>query len=233
MGTVRNYAALPHEYLEEMSVLSDAEFGRLVRSLLQYSMDGTPIALNGNERFYAVRAMNCEDRFQKSFQESDDKLRRAGQAGASARWNKDTTACDRMPPDAIAYDGMRSDAIDAFQYQTETNTETNTKPKSPSGSKAHARGEYGWVKLTDDQYEKLEEDLGQEELQRCIRYIDESAQSTSNKNKWKDWNLVIRKCSRDGWGKEQKSKQITTAAEYKPPAKPQSTADIYALVDRI
>ena len=42
--------------------------------------------------------------------------------------------------------------------------------------------------------------MGDAELQRCIAYIDESAQSTGNKNKWKDWNLVIRKCSRDGWG---------------------------------
>ena len=66
---------------------------------------------------------------------------------------------------------------------------------------AHACGEYGWVKLTDEQYTKLEQDLGEEELLRCIRYVDESAQQTGNKNKWKDWNLVIRKCSRDGWGK--------------------------------
>lgn len=66
---------------------------------------------------------------------------------------------------------------------------------------AHACGEYGWVKLTDEQYTKLEQDLGEEELLRCIRYVDESAQQTGNKNKWKDWNLVIRKCNRDGWGK--------------------------------
>ena len=35
---------------------------------------------------------------------------------------------------------------------------------------------------------------------RCITYLDESAQSNGNKNKWKDWNLVIRKCSRERWG---------------------------------
>lgn len=65
----------------------------------------------------------------------------------------------------------------------------------------HRYGIYGWVKLTDVQYEKLESDLGIEELKRCIEYIDEAAQSTGNKNKWKDWNLVIRRCAKNGWGK--------------------------------
>ena len=63
-------------------------------------------------------------------------------------------------------------------------------------------GEYGWVKLTDDQYAKLEAKLGVEELDRCIQHVDELAQSSRNKNKWKDWNLVIQRCSREGWGKK-------------------------------
>lgn len=70
----------------------------------------------------------------------------------------------------------------------------------PEQKVRHKRGEYGWVKLTDEEYERLRQELGDVELQRCITYIDESAQSNGNKNKWKDWNLVIRKCSRDGWG---------------------------------
>ena len=72
----------------------------------------------------------------------------------------------------------------------------------------HKHGQYGWVLLTDAQMESLERDLGQIELARCIAYVDESAQSTNNKNKWKDWNLVIRRCSRDNWGKA-KSKTST------------------------
>lgn len=61
----RNYAALPHDYLEEMQELNDAEFGRLTRSLLKYSMTGEPIALSGNERFYAKRVMAAEDEHKK------------------------------------------------------------------------------------------------------------------------------------------------------------------------
>lgn len=35
---------------------------------------------------------------------------------------------------------------------------------------------------------------------RCVTYLDESAQSNGNKNKWKDWNLMVRRCSRERWG---------------------------------
>lgn len=73
---------------------------------------------------------------------------------------------------------------------------------TPSGKpQRHKYGEYGWVLLTDAEYQRLLKDLGEAELQRCITYIDESAQSNGNKNRWKDWNLVIRKCSKNGWGR--------------------------------
>ena len=81
---------------------------------------------------------------------------------------------------------------------------TPTEPKPPKSSK-HKYGEYGWVQLTEEQYSKLLQDMGQAELERCIAYIDESAQSSSNNNRWKDWNLVIRRCHREGWGLRGKS----------------------------
>jgi len=73
------------------------------------------------------------------------------------------------------------------------------KPKKPEEPR-HKYGEYGWVRLTDAEYDRLLRDLGQKELDRCIQYVDESAQSNTNRNKWTDWNLVVRKCHRDRWG---------------------------------
>lgn len=79
-----------------------------------------------------------------------------------------------------------------------TPTPSNRKRTAPE---KHKYGEYGRVLLSNDEYQRLLTDLGEAELARCIRYIDESAQSTNNKNRWKDWNLVIRRCSREGWGR--------------------------------
>lgn len=84
-----------------------------------------------------------------------------------------------------------------LESESNPNPNPNTKESAPA---RHAHGQYGWVKLTDDEYSRLIADLGEEETKRCITYVDESAQSTGNKNRWKDWNLTVRKCHRDGWG---------------------------------
>lgn len=89
------------------------------------------------------------------------------------------------------------------------------KPPTPTRRKY---GTYGWIKLTDDEYARLEHDLGAVELARCIAYVDESAQGTRNKNRWKDWNLVVRRCSREGWGRSraqmEDKNRLRTESEY-------------------
>lgn len=95
-----------------------------------------------------------------------------------------------------------------IEYKAQAST--SQEGKTPKSSKLkseikHKYGEYGWVQLSDEQYGSLLRDLGQVELDRCISYIDESAQSSGNKNRWKDWNLVIRRCHREGWGLRRQS----------------------------
>jgi len=68
-------------------------------------------------------------------------------------------------------------------------------------------GEYGWVLLSDDEHDRLVKQYGSQVVKYYITYIDESAQQTGNKNKWKDSNLTIRKAIRDGWGKPPESKE--------------------------
>ena len=84
--------------------------------------------------------------------------------------------------------------------------ESAPPPPPPAKPTRHKYGEFGWVKLTDEEYQRLLRDLGDAELRRCIKYVDESAQSSKNKNKWSDWNLVVRRCHRDGWGLSKKNK---------------------------
>lgn len=80
------------------------------------------------------------------------------------------------------------------------------KPPAPAKQARKSYGEFGWVKLTDDEYNRLINDLGEAEVKRCIAYVDESAQATGNKNRWRDWNLVVRKCHKQGWGMNQQQK---------------------------
>lgn len=82
--------------------------------------------------------------------------------------------------------------------------QSESKSKSESESKAgEARlphGKYGWVLLTDAEYGELVQELGKEETDRCAAYVDECAEQTGNKNRWKNWSVTLRKCSRERWG---------------------------------
>ena len=90
------------------------------------------------------------------------------------------------------------------QNKASENLDSDSDSEGECEKKKRARkkqyGVYGWIWLTDAQYESLLSEFGQAELDRCIEYIDECAQSTGNKNKWKDWNLVLRRCHREQWG---------------------------------
>ncbi|MCC8124526.1 MAG: hypothetical protein LIO47_03720, partial [Akkermansia sp.] len=65
--------------------------------------------------------------------------------------------------------------------------------------KRESLGAYGWVCLSQREHRALLEEMGREELERCIRYIDEAAQATGNRNRWRDWAMMLRRCHREGW----------------------------------
>lgn len=129
----RNYAALPYDYLEEMDALNDAEFGRLTRALLVYSMTGEQIALCGNERFFVKRMMAQEDRFKASYDDIATTRSEAGKAGAAARWQNGKR---------IFANGKNSKAM--YANGKNGNTETNTKTKTETDIQLSndSKGEY-------------------------------------------------------------------------------------------
>ena len=130
----RNYAALPYDYLEEMEALNDAEFGRLTRALLVYSMTGEQLALCGNERFYAKRVMAQEDRFKASYDDISNTRREAGKAGAAARWqNGKRIFANGKNGKAIVANGKNGNT------ETNTETKTNTNTQLSNDSKGDIR----------------------------------------------------------------------------------------------
>lgn len=96
-----------------------------------------------------------------------------------------------------------------------------SKEKNPSGTSPldtppnikHKYGTYGWVKLTDKQYETLCKDFNKDLIDRVITKLDEYMQSNGNKNKYKDCNLVIRKAIRENWFKVKDEKFSSYATQ--------------------
>lgn len=86
---------------------------------------------------------------------------------------------------------------------------SNTKEKE---KEKHRFGEYGRILLTDNQYENLIKEYGKEKVDIQIQKLDEYIQSNDNKNKYKDFNLVLRKSIRENWF----NNNIRNSKNYKP-----------------
>ena len=145
---MRTYAAVPHEYYEEMADLTDEEFGRLIRALLRYSMTGEQSDLPGNERYFFKRVTNQEVRHQKHYEELSAIRSEAGRRGAQVRWGTD----GKM-------------ATDSKHGNNETNTKTNNKNKTKYNTNARS---------SDDE-KRFEERLHKDvvELERFMKGVEE------------------------------------------------------------
>lgn len=178
----RNYAALPYDYLEEMEALNDAEFGRLTRALLAYSMTGEKIALCGNERFYAKRVMAQEDRFKASYEDVSTARSEAGKAGAAARWQNGK---------GILATGKDSTVIPANgkNGNTETKTETDTLPSDDG--KRDTRAARFTPPTVDDVAAYVSEKGYHVNAERFVSFYQQKGWMVG-KNRMKDWKAAVR-----------------------------------------
>ena len=62
-------------------------------------------------------------------------------------------------------------------------------------------GDYKRIKLTQQQYDKLIKDYNKEFIDYQIKKLDEYVESNNNKNKYSNFNLVLRKAIRENWFK--------------------------------
>lgn len=196
-----SYLKLFLDCLEKYQRLDDAEFGRLIRAALAYKSTGTsPTGLGREELLWDGLRMEI-DRDNESYADKVRARSEAGKLGAASRWQTQTGdgkngkchSCDGK-------NGQEEEKEKEEEKDKEKYISPNGEKRAPAKEAKKSFGTYGWVKLTDSDYNRLINDLGEAEVKRCIAYVDESAQSTGNKNRWRDWNLTVRRCHRDGWG---------------------------------
>lgn len=94
--------------------------------------------------------------------------------------------------------------------------QSNTKELNTKQIK-HIYGEYGRIRLTDAEYEKLVKDYGKELIDRQIEKLDEYVESNNNKNRYTNFNLVLRRSIKQKWFKGEEDgtdKQSDTCTGY-------------------
>lgn len=85
-----------------------------------------------------------------------------------------------------------------------------------SKDKKEKFGSYGRVKLSQTEYKKLVDDYGKKYIDDLIMKLDEYVESNNNKNKYTNFNLVIRKAIRENWfnDKDVSGKKIVYKSEW-------------------
>lgn len=189
--------------------LTNEQFGVLMRAIFAYRFRGE--VYSGDDMAVDIAFHFIASQVDRS---EETKVNRS--KAVSSRWekDKDANAYNDVQSETNAYNDVQSDTpfqsipIHSNPILSSSNEGEAGGPPPPQPEpqpKPPARksyGKYGWVKLTDEEYHRLLNDFGEAEVKRCIAYVDESAQTTGNKNKWRDWNLVVRKCHREGWGRK-------------------------------
>lgn len=96
------------------------------------------------------------------------------------------------------------------QYNTNNkilNNKINNNIKEKN-IKKEKYGIYGRIKLTADEYLRLVNEYGEDFIKKQIELLDEYVESNNNKNKYSNFNLVLRKSIRENWFNNKKNETL-------------------------
>lgn len=108
-------------------------------------------------------------------------------------------------------------ALDEPNVENPTLLNTNNKELTNSNTNDKTSkkkfGEFKRVLLSVAEYDRLVAEFGQAVVDNQIRLVDEYVESNNNKNKYTNFNLVIRKSIRENWFKPNKKNNIKQTSE--------------------
>ena len=89
---------------------------------------------------------------------------------------------------------------DIKNFKTNNNiNNNNNKNNNINNNKKEKFGTYGRIKLTKEEYERLIKEFGSNFIKNQIELLDEYVESNNNKNRYTNFNLVLRKSIREKW----------------------------------
>lgn len=190
------YVCLYSSYLESVAPFSEAERGRLLTAMLVYAVRGEEVRLPGNERYLWPTIKSQIDRDAAAYRERCEKNKENGKKGG------------RPEKRSVFEKPKEKEKEKENENEKKKEKESILRPgAAPAEAEKTVYGKFGWIRLSAQEHARLLGELGQAELDRCIAYIDESAQSTGNKNHWLDWEVVLRRCHTNGWGLERRAQR--------------------------
>lgn len=189
----RYYAIILHEYAEDMGELSDSEFGRLIRGLLQYSITGVEPKFNGNEKHYWRRVKRVEDEHKASYQNTCTTNRENGKKGGRPKKTEITEGNPPVP-------------TESEKRQLESKFKSNTQ--SPNGDMSIKEKEEARAHAMSCYMDKISPEMSRETLSMLPAYTDSLGQDAvlyaietaidNNARKWPYIKAILQDLSQAG-----------------------------------
>jgi hypothetical protein len=174
--------------------LSNEDLGALVRAMMRYQFYGIePEKMTGTLELWWDILREDLDYARERYETSVKNGKKGG------RKKKEPEQTQQNLEQGNTITESNTESITESISNTNTDTDSSASAKAEVSVSRKTYGEFGWVRLTDQEYSQLEREMGRPELHRCITYIDESAQSTGNRNHWLDWYTVLRRCYQKKW----------------------------------
>jgi len=179
-GNLRFSDEIP--YNEEMlSIITNTNID-VVRSAIKVFSELNMLEILDNGTYYmseVYKMIGCETEWAKKKREYRDKKKELGQC----------------PQNVLTM----SDKSIEIDKEIDKDIDKELKKEDKEKKTRHKFGTYGRVKLTDDEYKRLCDEYNKGYIDRVIQALDEYVESNNNKNKYTNFNLVIRKAIKDHW----------------------------------
>lgn len=191
-GTKKKSVVIREQFASLFETATDEQAGKLVKAMLAYQQ-GKEIKFS-DPLMIAVFTM-LRDGIDQDNAEYEATCERRRQA-AKSRWAKGTES-ESMQEHASASNSIESIANDA-EMEMDMDTKKKTSPserKKKATPPKHKYGEYQHVLLTDEQYQKLVADYGQEDADGGIQAVD--AYCEEHGKTYSNYSVTVRK-----WGIE-------------------------------
>lgn len=193
------YMPVWRRYLEqiECAKLTDTDLGTLFRAMMKYQFEGIePEDLNSVLQVFWAFFRSDLDHARERYETA---VKNGKKGGRKKKQKPEETQENQTEGISITESISESKSITESESISETKKAQAASAEAEVSVSQKAYGEFGWVKLSDQEYSELKQEMGEQQLKRCITYIDESAQSTGNRNHWVDWRTVLRRCYQKRW----------------------------------
>lgn len=178
--------------------LTNEDLGALLRAMMDYQFQGKePTELSGVTKIFWMFIIEDLNRAKLQYTIAVKNGKKGGRPKKNVEEPTENQEETQQNPEKPI---TRTESKSKTESKTRERTKTSAREAEEDLCVCEkAYGEFGWVKLSDEQYALLEKSMGRCELTQCITYIDRAAQTTNNRNHWRDWYVVLRRCHEERW----------------------------------